>query len=240
MELKIVALSDMHGMLPEIKESADIALIAGDIVPLSIQNHNASTYEWLYDTFLNWSKNLPVDKIFVIPGNHDWGLYVDDIIFNEISSKVAEKSEGKVILAKDDIFEYNGFRIITTPWCKEFYNWAYMLSSNKLEEKYNALLEKNKEKPVDILLTHDAPYGVSDQLLEQTVWNPITPGPHIGNKPLAKFVKQLKPSYHFHGHLHSTNHEKEALDNTIIYNVSIVNEAYQTIYPPLYLTITKE
>ena len=37
MKLKIVAISDMHGKLPVIKEPADIMLIAGDIVPLEIQ-----------------------------------------------------------------------------------------------------------------------------------------------------------------------------------------------------------
>ncbi len=240
MELKVVALSDMHGYLPKIKRGSEVMLIAGDIVPLSIQGYNKISQEWVLDEFCEWAMKQPVDKVFVIPGNHDWGLYIDDPEFAELSAKLLTQSYNKVILSKDNIHNYKGLRIVTSPWCKQFYNWAYMLSDAELTKKFNGLLEKNENKLVDILLTHDAPYGASDQLLESTAWNPITPGPHIGNKPLADFVKQLKPSYHFHGHLHSTNHEKEMLGDTTIYNVSIVSEAYEAIYPPLYLTITKE
>lgn len=240
MELKVVALADTHGYLPKIKEDSEVMLIAGDIVPLSIQRYNKISQQWVLDEFCEWAMKQPVDKVFVIPGNHDWGLYIDDPEFTDLSNKLLEQSNNKIVLLKDNIHDYKGFRLVTSPWCKQFYNWAYMLSDAELTKKFNGLLEKNEDKPVDILLTHDAPYGVSDQLLESTAWNPIVPGPHIGNKPLAEFVKKLKPAYHFHGHLHSTNHEKEMFENTEVYNVSIVNEMYETVFEPLYLTLTKE
>ena len=71
MKLKIVAISDLHGNLPDIIEPADIALIPGDIVPLAVQFNNPGSKEWLENTFANWVNNLPVDAVFLTAGNHD-------------------------------------------------------------------------------------------------------------------------------------------------------------------------
>lgn len=62
-------------------------------------------------------------------------------------------------------------------------------------------------------------------------------GKHKGCPELWDAIIATKPKYNFHGHLHSTNHEKELLGETKIYNVSILDEEYKLVYNPLIIRI---
>ena len=86
-----------------------------------------------------------------------------------------------------------------------------------------------------ILLTHDAPYGCSDVLLDTSrSWS--TPE-HLGNQVLRELVEGMKPDVHIHGHLHSTNHEVEKIGETCVYNVSLLGEDYKEQYQPLVFSL---
>ena len=63
-------MSDLHGYLPKI-DPVDILLIAGDISPLDIQFNKEMMKKWLTGPFANWIKELPLDKVYLIAGNHD-------------------------------------------------------------------------------------------------------------------------------------------------------------------------
>ena len=63
-------MSDFHGELPDAKESSEITLICGDIVPLSIQRNISKSKSWLKTEFAYWALNWPSEKIFFIAGNH--------------------------------------------------------------------------------------------------------------------------------------------------------------------------
>ena len=88
---------------------------------------------------------------------------------------------------------------------------------------------------IDILMSHDAPYGVSDVLLQEDC--PWADGKHIGNESLRKLLDKAQPQYNFHGHLHSTNRNAEYLGKTIVHNVSLLDEFYKMVYKPLYIEI---
>ena len=62
--------------LPDVKtiKEAEVMFICGDIVPLEIQNDIKKSRIWFYNDFLNWTNSLPVDKVFIIGGNHDFFL----------------------------------------------------------------------------------------------------------------------------------------------------------------------
>ena len=67
--LKIVAISDQHGLLPAIPP-CDLLLIAGDITP--VKNHDLLYQShWLNTDFRYWLKSLPAEQIVYIAGNHD-------------------------------------------------------------------------------------------------------------------------------------------------------------------------
>lgn len=226
--MNICGISDMHGYLDFDITPCDIVIICGDICPLNIQSWSKPCKRWLRDTFIPWCTNLPCDKVIFIGGNHDFFL-------ERHQPKVKELLEGqdKIVYLNCDVYEYKGKKIFGTPWCKPFGNWAFMTSYDEQDKIYEKVLKDIGD--IDIIISHDAPYGTSDILLQKDCsW---ATGSHIGNKSLRKLIETLKPQINLHGHLHSTNHEKEMLDSTEVYNVSLLNENYQMVYKPLYLKI---
>ena len=219
--LNICAISDLHGTLPEIKES-DLLLIAGDLVPLYCQADYTESKLWLSTIFNVWAEDLPVDKVILIGGNHDGFICVHEEEFRSILSP-------KCVYLKDEMTMYKGITIYGTPWCHQFGNWWFMDSDLNLTKKFKAIPDN-----LDILLTHDAPYGCNDICLENVSWNK---GDHIGSRPLREVILEKHPLKVVHGHLHSTKHEWEQLGTTMVTNVSILNEKYLYCYEPTYFEL---
>ena len=229
--MKICVFSDIHGYLPDPNTlpEVELILIAGDVIPLAYQSNPYASKKWFIDKFSPWANSLHCNKVLFIAGNHDF--YCED---NLLTMKELFPDDNKVTFLQDELYIHltddKMYTIYGTPWCKQFGNWAYMKSQDEL-------LEKWEEVPpsLDILLTHDAPYGTSDLLMETNCW--WYTKDHIGNPALRQIIKETHPRYNFHGHLHSTNHECEMLDETKIYNVSLLSEQYEPIYEPLILDI---
>lgn len=236
---KFIALSDLHGVLPEIKEQADIMLIAGDIMPLKSQRDMEESEVWFKEDFLPWADSLPVKYVILVGGNHDFWL-------ERQPEKVRELVEGtKVEYLENEyrLFVFKGgdiYAIFGTPLCKPFGHWAFMKSYDEQRKVLAEFMEDTKEKLCKenelphlstILLTHDAPYGCSDILLDQTC--PWYTTDHLGNEVLRELVEGMKPDVHIHGHLHSTNHGVEKIGETCVYNVSLLGEDYKEQYQPL-------
>ena len=222
--MKICAISDMHGQYDFKVEPCDIVLICGDIVPLKIQFYSKDSEEWLKTFFIPWCNNLPCEKVVFVAGNHDF-------FFQRHDDRVRKALEGqdKIVYLNCEYYEYKGKVIYGTPWCKPFGNWAFMETIEESEERYKDV------KHFDILISHDAPYGISDVLLQKDCW--WADGTHIGNHALRELVDKVKPQLVCQGHLHSCQHEKTMHDNTEVYCVSLLNENYEMVYEPLYIEI---
>ena len=222
--MRIAAISDLHGNLIDNIEPCELVFICGDIVPLKIQWDILESKTWLATVFNDWVNELPCQRVVFIAGNHDIVFsreYCGDLL--PVKAKYLENSyydylsdEGKV------------YRIYGTPNCHIFGNWAFMYSDEALEEIYSKIPDN-----CDVLLSHDAPYGISDICFE-SIYNGEK---HLGNPPLYKAISDKSPKYCLHGHLHSSNHQLELLNDTKVYNTSIVNESYRVAYEPLYLDI---
>lgn len=240
--MKVCAISDLHGYLPQNLPEAEILVICGDIVSLDVQRDIPASAKWFRNRFLKWVRNQKFEKIFAIGGNHDFFLnniyqfddYIERILYHNDKFELLEDTKSDYISNDGQVYTIYG-----TPWCHEFGRWAFMLLDPALEMKY-----KNIPKDVDILLCHDAPYGVSDQCLEETFYNYKQTNaegklefPHIGNVPLREAIEQKTPKVVLHGHLHSSNHECEMLNETKVYNVSSANEQYKHVYKPLIFEI---
>ena len=221
--VKICAISDLHGYLPKI-EPCDLVLICGDIVGLHAQRYPKSCKKWYIDWFKPWVNELPCDKVLFIPGNHEVGMEGHEEEYKELFGP-----HDKATVLFHESYEYLGsdgetYKIFGTPYCKIFGNWAYMRPNSDLKEKFSEIPEG-----LDILLTHDAPFGVSDILLQDGYYT----GEHIGNKPLAEAILQKAPKIVCHGHLHSTSREFEELGYSKVVNCSIKDEHYNPIYDPI-------
>lgn len=229
--IKICAISDMHGNLNFDIKPCDILCICGDIVPLNVQTFLEGTLRWISKKFIPWCEKQPCEKIFLIAGNHDWIAmkHPDDWeeMFNDTKITYLLNSSAEYVKETDG--EYQEISIYGTPWCHQFYNWAFMTSDVNLAKIYESIPYK-----VDVLLTHDAPHGTSDVILQDTPWRTDE---HIGCIPLGEAVDNKKPRLLLHGHLHSTNHSLEKRGDTDVYNVSMVDEKYDLVYEPLYIEI---
>lgn len=215
--MKIVAISDLHGYLPKDLPEGDTLCICGDIFPLQIQSSIADCEYWLKKHFIPWTEELPYKEIVLTAGNHDF--YFEKTSFKDLfllfdNTKINYLEDSSVII--------KGIKFYGTPWCHQFFNWAFMLSDEELTEKFSSI-----PFDVDILLTHDAPFGVSDVCLQ---WNKKE---HIGNSPLTSAILDKEPSINIHGHLHSSDHNVQLLGNTKVYNVSLLDENYKNVYQPL-------
>ena len=93
-QIKICAMSDLHGHLPDPEqiEQVDVVVICGDIVPLKIQRTRILVEEWLINEFKDWVQLLPCERVIMIPGNHDFHFHqlsrtkIEDTI-NQIGKK---------------------------------------------------------------------------------------------------------------------------------------------------------
>lgn len=75
--MKICSISDLHGNLEKYPsdywkglDECEILFICGDIIPLDIQTNMDASKIWLIYEFKSWALELPVEKIYFIPGNH--------------------------------------------------------------------------------------------------------------------------------------------------------------------------
>src|SRR5687768_2713638 len=66
----VVAISDLHGNLPDNIPECDLLLVGGDICPY--YDHSMMTQAvWLSRKFADWVRRLPAKEVVVIAGNHD-------------------------------------------------------------------------------------------------------------------------------------------------------------------------
>lgn len=226
--MNIAAISDTHGIIkkdkiPEIQGS-DILLIAGDTCDLYVQRNIEKSREWYKKFFIPWTQSLDVNHIVMIGGNHDFFLEEEADSFREMIDGT------NITYLENEYLDIDGVTIYGTPLCHKFFNWAFMPSDEEQEKVFKETMDDRK---IDILLSHDAPYGCSDICFESTYDNQS----HIGNHVLRRMILDKKPAWNIHGHLHSANHKEEILDNTKVYNVSLINENYALAYKPLIFQI---
>jgi Icc-related predicted phosphoesterase len=222
--MKICALSDLHGFLIDDIEECDLVLICGDSVALTHQRGFTKAFKWYKNKFKPWAESLPCKKVLFIAGNHD------PLEGHEDKMRELFPRTDKVTYLCHELYEYEGLKIFGTPYCHQFGNWPFMHDDETLDKYFSEIPEN-----IDILLTHDVPYDMSDVLLQQTEWSTSK---HIGSIPLRKAIDRVLPSLHFSGHLHSCDHAliPFTINGKIIQhaNVSIVDEYYNPIYQPLY------
>lgn len=229
--MKVISFSDTHGLLPKINGEFDLMLLAGDI---SGSGGFEDKKKWWLTVFNDWFKNLSLKdtcRILITPGNHDNAHLLSSSKFmNEFHNKYGDFV--KFLIDEEYVFTVDEaankyLRIYGTPWCKQYGKWSFMDSDEKLTEKYASIPEG-----IDILLTHDAPYGCSDICYDHKWSN----GEHLGNIPLREAILKKKPRFCLHGHLHTANHDQMFLEGTCVINVAVCNEEYELEFDPLVLT----
>ena len=240
--MKIIALSDLHGYLPEIKERVDVVVIAGDIVDLHYQNSVNKSISWFNRIFIPWALDLPCDRVIIIAGNHDF--FFQKIVENKFAGKdigIDDKSEynnyietesswiikdelllpKKIVYLQDDGYLFGNKTFYGTPWCPELSRWAFYKSSVDLKKVYSKIPEN-----VDVLITHSPGKCVNDTGVSLQ-W---PDKPEYGSQELTDVVLKKKPKWWFVGHVHSGNHNVTDFLGINVVNVSIKDEKYDPVY----------
>lgn len=237
--IDIIALSDLHGNLIENIPPFDLLLIGGDTAPAH-DHYYSYQRGWYPEEFVKWINKLPFktewSKVILIAGNHEIFLEREPIDSPTIYQNLIKPCKGRLVYLRNQEYDFEyldddkigTLKIFGTPWCKIFGNWAFMGSPEKLTKKYSEIPEK-----CDILLCHDVPFEHNDECLGWSAFNRRLE--HIGNPQLREAIEAKQPKLSLHGHLHSTDHNRGQLGNTITYNVSILNEQYVVSYKPLHL-----
>ena len=245
MEVKICAISDIHGSLIDIPE-CDILCICGDILPLDIQRNNDESVAWLAGPFQKWALEAPCKYVVMIWGNHDW--YGDKCCRGglegwEQCERLFKNDLGldpKIQILCDEAFEALGIKFYGTSWCPELKNWAFYADSENLKTYFDMI-----PSDTDILLTHCPPkYGQQGIVLQPNNWNF---GSNFGCQELQDVIEkkftalrsndEYNKLYILSGHIHSGNHEWENDGNVWYRNVSIKDENYEPVYLPKVFTI---
>ena len=244
MGMKMAFMSDLHGSLIDFKEKVDLVCIAGDIVPLEIQNDVFKSIAWFSGKFVPWAEGLDCAKVIFIGGNHDFflqrivnqyfsGRNIDYSLY-EKESAAADVIKDKLMLPKkiiylqDTVYNYNHKKIYGTPWIPELSRWAFYKSSEDLKEVFEKIPED-----VDVLLTHSPGKHVNDTGVSLQDYRM----PEYGSQELSEAVFRKKPKYWFCGHVHSGNHIMTEYGATTVANVSIKDENYRVSYVPLIIEI---
>ena len=235
MKLRVVAISDIHGYFPIIEEPADILLIAGDISPLEIQFNKPKMKIWLETEFAYWIKSLPVERVFLIAGNHD--SYLESISKTNILA--LQQACVKLTYLKNEVCDYvdsygQVWTIFGTPYCHIFGNWPFMRSEEYMTEKFKQIPDE-----VDIIISHDPPFaaGDVDVILEAPQHRFERMFTHLGNDPLRDRIEKVNYKLLVCGHIHGGSHDFNEEWKSV--NVSYLNEYYEPHYDPFYITLTK-
>lgn len=220
MSYKIIAISDNHGKLDFTIPTCDLLLHAGDVCPDFAPGTtwgSGMQEGWLNSKWLNWLDEQPVQSWVGTLGNHDFAW------------KGGVPSNFKI----DELWTspLTGLKIWLSPWSNTFGGWAWMAHPDTLAAVY-----ANIPAGVDIIISHQPPYGYGDQLRADMIINGNDPSGHVGSRELLNVIDNLKPKVVVCGHIHSSRGVYER-NGTKIYNCSMVDEAYKRIYEPVEIDI---
>jgi Icc-related predicted phosphoesterase len=208
--MKIVAISDQHGVLPAIPP-CDLLLIGGDVCP--IQNHQIDYQAaWLDSEFRAWLRSLThVNKIIGVAGNHDF-------IFEHAPQRVPHDLPWTYL--QDSGAEYAGLKFWGSPWQPWFHDWAFNANPDQLK----AIWEKIPDY-TDLFVLHGPPLGYGDGIPE------VSGLRQTGCAHLLQRIHQVRPRLVIFGHIHEGRGEWQ-IGNTTLANVTILDAAYRHVYEP--------
>lgn len=216
----IDCISDLHGFYPKL-DGGDLLIIAGDLTA-------KHTYQE-YILFCNWLSEQDYGQKIFIAGNHDPLLQNGDVVDDLFGGIDAE-------YLCDSHTNAGGFKVWGTPWTPCFYGMnskcaAFTGTDKELAEKF-ALIPSD----TDILITHTPPYGLLDEVEEETKWGRRKL--NTGSESLYQelYSGRIKPKLHVYGHIHEGfGHIPKMMDmpGVQFVNASYVNEYYEPVNKPI-------
>ncbi len=225
--MRIVALSDQHGYLPEIPP-CDLLLVAGDICPDRVRDSVAMFQPqvqsvWFDRMIRPWIAGSPARHRIVTWGNHDFcGQACDysaDAPARAPTTTLQIVVDELTTVPSADSPPARDVTVWATPWSTAFGDWAFMKSAEELTAAYARIPEG-----IDVLMSHQPPYGCGD-----LVTDPSGDRVHVGSRELLATIERVRPRIVVCGHIHA-GHGRYEHRGIPIYNVSVVDERYRNVH----------
>ena len=226
--MRIVALSDQHGFLPDVPP-CDLLIVAGDVCPDRFGPFMAvhDPYQqqaWFDRTVRPWLAATPATHKLLTWGNHDWCGQMCSSARTRLPTRdrpISRSSwtKGRRCRPRDAGREMS---VWATPWSNPFMRWAFMKRPSDLERVYAAIPED-----IDILVSHQPPYGYGDSTFDLDSRRVE----HVGSRELLVAIERVRPRVVICGHVHGGfgRYEHRGIP---IYNVSVVDESYRLVNAP--------
>jgi Icc-related predicted phosphoesterase len=210
--MKIVCLSDTHGLLLDDLPKGDCLIHAGDFT-------NKGDLKEICE-FVEWFSSFPHKIKIAVPGNHD---------FNTNSPAIRLLFENADIhLLVHESLEVAGWKVFGSPYTPEFMNWAYMVPKDRIGIYWETIPDDTQ-----ILITHGPAYGIRDRCQR---------GRNLGCESLASRLDTLLDlRVHMFGHIHTntTVSRCEVINKKLFVNASILDESYRILNKPFVFELTK-
>ncbi|MBP3234456.1 MAG: metallophosphoesterase [Eubacterium sp.] len=149
--------------------------------------------------YLEFLATFALCPILYVHGNHD--------------TKYEKKPPQGCICIDDDIFEYNGLKILGLGGSMCYNYGLFQYTDKEMKKRYMRLLPKIwKSKGIDILLTHAPAYGLNDG----------ADLPHKGFEVFRTILDKYEPKLFVHGHVH-LNYGREHKREDMYKNTKVIN-----------------
>ena len=196
--MKILAVSDLHGTLPEIPE-CDLLILGGDYNPY---HRIADQASYMDNVFRPWLESVPAHEIVAVAGNHDFIFQNHKHLLPPLRWHYLE----------DSGIELFGLRIWGTPWTPTFFNWAFMKDDQDLVQHF-----EHMPQGLDILVSHGPPMNILDKNRS---------GYSCGSRSLFNSILENQPEHIIFGHIHES-YGRFYLNGQKFYNVSQLDDSYR-------------
>lgn len=229
--MKIIGISDLHGILPLIP-ACDVVCICGDISPIEYDRYVYKVQEWFKTQFFNWVRILPCKKVIFIGGNHDFFL---DRFWETVISKIgslkpikelieeAELSD-KLVYLENEAYQFEGINFYGCPAVQHLPGWGFYSPAG---EEFERIPDN-----CDVLLTHMAP-AINE------VGRDLCLVRDFGSKKLAEVIRN-RPNlrYALCGHIHDGDHTPTpTTEGTMCINCAYLDNNYEPAYTPIEIEI---
>jgi hypothetical protein len=235
--MRIVAISDQHGFLPTVPP-CDLLIVAGDICQDFVDGVRANRApdaqkDWFDTRVRAWLRMTPATHKVATWGNHDFcGEHCDftadspaRAALSELQILVDETTRVPATSGEDATRE---LLLWASPWSNTFMDWAFMKAPRDLAAVYERI-----PSGVDILVSHQPPFGFGDQMYTAHAGGLE----HVGSHELLTAIERVRPKLVICGHIHEARGRYEH-QGIPIFNVSVVDEQYRHVHPVTVIDLT--
>ncbi|MDX6707711.1 MAG: hypothetical protein QOI48_3557 [Solirubrobacteraceae bacterium] len=209
--MRLVALADLHGHLPQ-TPACDVLVLAGDLTP--VRNHApAFQARWLDTRFRDWLEAQPAQAIVAIAGNHDF-------VFEQQPQLVPALPWTYL---QDSSCEIAGVTFWGSPWTPWFHDWAFNAPRADTSEQFLTERYATAPEQTDVMILHGPPQGYGDR---------TAAGARVGSNAALELVRRIEPALAVYGHIHE-DRGAWTLGATQLANVAVVDAQYRPRHEPV-------